>query len=219
MLLLDWSLSVFNMFCAFNVCQWKRNAIHKMKAKKWMGLQIWLDLTMSEREKQYPSSNCGQKHKRNWYVCNMGLSISETEFTQMPSSTRIICNMQWFFWQKKKEKLFLNICSSFICVWDRKCIWESERGKTSFPEMISLQEKGKLNETHCRYHSPNMMADHSLFTFIIIMVGVINIVINVIIMIMIMMISSVMSSWQVEQLTADHSITIWQKVMMGRTLR
>ena len=85
--------------------------------------------------------------------------------------------------------------------------------------MISLQEKGKLNETHCRYHSPNMMADHSLFTFIIIMVGVINIVINVIIMIMIMMISSVMSSWQVEQLTADHSITIWQKVMMGRTLR
>ena len=153
MLLLDWSLSVFNMFCAFNVCQWKRNAIHKMKAKKWMGLQIWLDLTMSEREKQYPSSNCGQKHKRNWYVCNMGLSISETEFTQMPSSTRIICNMQWFFWQKKKEKLFLNICSSCICVWERKCIWESERGKTSFPEMISLQEKGKLNETHCRYHS------------------------------------------------------------------
>ena len=154
MLLLDWSLSVFNMFCAFNVCQWKRNAIHKMKAKKWMGLQIWLDLTMSEREKQYPSSNCGQKHKRNWYVCNMGLSISETEFTQMPSSTRIICNMQWFFWQKKKEKLFVNICSSCICVWKRKCIWESERGKTSFPEMISLQEKGKLNETHCRYHSP-----------------------------------------------------------------
>ena len=153
MLLLDWSLSVFNMFCAFNVCQWKRNAIHKMKAKKWMGLQIWLDLTMSEREKQYPSTNCGQKHKRNWYVCNMGLSIYETEFTQMPSSTRIICNMQWFFWQKKKEKLFLNICSSCICVWKRKCIWESERGKTSFPEMISLQEKGKLNETHCRYHS------------------------------------------------------------------
>ena len=78
--------------------------------------------------------------------------------------------------------------------------------------MISLQEKGKLNETHCRYHSPNMMADHSLFTFIIIMVGVINIVT---IMIMTMIISSVMSSWQVEQLTADHSITIWLKVMMG----
>ena len=67
----------------------KEKCQYKMKAKKWIGLQIWLDLTMSEREKQYPSTNCGQKHKRNWYVCksiSAGLTISETELTQMPSS-------------------------------------------------------------------------------------------------------------------------------------
>ena len=131
MLLLDWSLSVFNMFCAFNVCQWKRNAIHKMKAKKWMGLQIWLDLTMSEREKQYPSTNCGEKHKINWYVCKSIYAwVSQYLKQNLPK-----CHPQKgknkkrlqhavILLAKERKKLCLNSFSSCICVWERKWVWE-----------------------------------------------------------------------------------------------